>query len=106
MSITLGTSNLYSEYQVSNHTNNKLENTLNSDVANSSDEELLEACQSFETYFVEQVFKAMEKTVMSTDDNEYTEMFGDMLTKEYADGISKRSELGIAQMLYESMKRV
>jgi flagellar protein FlgJ len=94
-----------SAYNTSNSTN-KLEDKLNSDLKNSTDEELMDVCKSFESYFVEQVFKEMKKTVpQSEDENQYMNYFGDMLNKEYADNVTKQGTLGIAQMLYESMKR-
>lgn len=75
-------------------------------VETAEDAELLEACKSFETYFVEQVFKEMKKTVHSSDDDgEYMQYFGDMLVEQYAQSVTDSGELGIAQILYESMKR-
>ena len=76
---------------------------------NSSDEELMDACKSFEAYFLEQVFKSMEKTIMkdedSSTDSGYSSYFKDMLTQEYASNATETGGYGIAQMLYESMKR-
>lgn len=85
----------------------KLEQTLSGmDIENAEDAELLEACKTFETYFVEQVFKEMKKTVHSSDDNgEYMKFFGDMLTENYAKAVTDSGQLGLAQTLYESMKR-
>lgn len=85
----------------------KLQQTLtNTDVSTADDAELLEACKSFETYFVEQVFKEMKKTVHSSDDDgEYMQYFGDMLNEQYAKAVTDSGELGIAQILYDSMKR-
>lgn len=83
----------------------KLEHVL-SDVSKSTDEELMNVCKSFEAYFVEQVFKEMKKTVTTSEDNnKYMQYFGDMLLENYADESTKGEGLGIAQMLYESMKR-
>ncbi|MDD4111474.1 MAG: rod-binding protein [Herbinix sp.] len=71
-----------------------------------TDEELMEVCKSFETYLLEQVMKGMEKTIPSEDKkNPYLENFGDMLYQEYAKSATENQELGLAQMLYESMKR-
>lgn len=85
----------------------KLQQTLfNTDVSMAEDEELLEACKSFETYFVEQVFKEMKKTVHSSDDEgEYMQYFGDMLVEQYAEAATESGGLGIARLLYDSMKR-
>ncbi len=73
------------------------------------DKELMEACRSFESYFIEQVFKGMEKTVMKDEDeeeNDYLANFKDILYQNYASNAVEKGEFGIAQMLYDSMKRV
>ena len=84
----------------------KLDNT---DFSGASDEELMEACKSFEAYFVEQAFKGMEKMIPKDEESSstsYTDMFKDKLYQEYADAATERRDgLGIAQMLYEQMKR-
>lgn len=71
-----------------------------------SDEELMEACKSFEAYLLEQAMKGMEKTIPSDEEkNEYLDYFGDMLYEEYAKSAVENQGLGLAQMLYESIKR-
>ncbi|HHV09795.1 MAG TPA: hypothetical protein GXX75_05910 [Clostridiales bacterium] len=76
--------------------------------SSATDEELMEACKSFESYLLEQVFKGMEKTIMKDDEekeNAYLTQFGDMLYEKYAEAATESQSLGIARMLYESMKR-
>lgn len=86
------------------------EKLTSKDYSNASDEELMEACKSFEKYFIEQVMKGMEKTIPK-DENEssgasYKNMFMDNLYQEYADKAANiDGGLGIAQKLYEQMKR-
>ncbi len=71
-----------------------------------SDEELMEVCKSFEAYLLEQVMKEMKKSVHNEEDqNDYLEQFGDMLYEEYAKKATEGPGLGLAQMLYEAMKR-
>lgn len=90
-----------------------LKDTITStDYSSATDEELMEACKSFEQYFVEQVFKGMEKTIPKSDDEKssasssYTDMFMDTLYQEYSGMVTERGDgLGIAKMLYEQMKR-
>ena len=84
-----------------------LENTLgNTNVSDSTDEELLDVCKSFESYFVQKVFEEMKKTVHSSDDeNTYMQYLGDIYTEGIAEEVTESGGLGIAQMLYESMKR-
>ncbi len=109
MSISIGSDANY--YSVSNIPGNtmkadKITSTLNNKEA--TDQELMDACKSFESYLIEQVFKNMEKTVLKDEDkeeNDYLAQFGDMLQEEYAEQTTESGNLGIAQMLYESMKR-
>lgn len=81
--------------------NDKIHNSNSEDELN---KELMEACKSFETYFVEQVLKEMRKTVEENKNNSYS-YFDDLLYKEYASSITEQGELGLSQTLYESMKR-
>lgn len=108
MSISIGNNlnfnNITSVLDASKNTN-KLDAQLNN-TENMNDEELKEVCKSFETYFVEEMFKEMRKTVPSSDENnEYISYFGDMLYQDYAGKIAENDGIGIAKMLYESMKR-
>ena len=85
-----------------------LETSLNSvNLEKADDEELMEVCESFEAYFVEQVMKEAKKTVLSDEDEEsdYLQYFGDILVQEYSTMISESGDLGIARNLYDSMKR-
>lgn len=84
-----------------------LESKLSNGLEDATDEETMEVCKDFEAYLLEQMFKEMEKTVKIGDDdeeNEYMEYFGDMQYQQYAEQIADSGQLGIAQMLYESMK--
>jgi flagellar protein FlgJ len=84
----------------------KITSTLNNSSA--TDEELMDACKSFESYLLEQVFKGMQKTVLKDEDekeNDYMAQFGDMLYEQYAETATENQSLGLAQMLYESKKR-
>ncbi len=86
----------------------KLENTAKSQHA--SDDELWQACKSFESYFLEQVFKQMAKTVNITGDGDKStanlvDFFKDNTIAELATQSTETNSLGLAQMLYEQMKR-
>lgn len=84
-----------------------LESTLNStDLDTATDDELMDVCKSFEAYFVEQVMKEAKKMVQSDEDeNTYLQYFGDTLLQEYSSMIVETGGLGIAEDLYESIKR-
>lgn len=86
-----------------------IEQTLSKDVSESDDEELMKVCKEFETYFAEQVFKALQNMVPKSEEEESSTSalpyFKDMLTQEYAKSATEGEGLGLAQMLFESMKR-
>ena len=106
--------------------NNKLTST---DYSKASDDELMSVCKDFESYFVEQVLKSMEKMAKidseDEDSNLFTSMagiggtedtslntlgsyFGYEMVSSYAKLITDSNHgkgLGIAQTLYEQMKR-
>lgn len=107
MSISIGTESLYNKTLNSLDKSNKLEKSLSNNIKGNTDEELMEVCKSFESYLVEQVFKKMEATVPKDDeeDGEYVKYFKDMMYQNYAEDATNTQGLGIAQMLYESMKR-
>jgi len=71
---------------------------------NQDDEKLLDACKEFEQYFVEQVMKEFTKSLDEFENNTYMQYFGDNLVSEYAKTVTDTGNLGLAQMLYESMK--
>ena len=107
--------NTSSTYNTSASTKS-LENSLSSsDLSTASDEKLLSVCKDFESYFVEQVFKGMEKMVPKNEDNStssstssLTDYYKDELTSKYASSASESNGgqgFGIAKILYEQMKR-
>lgn len=99
------TSSMAKQMQKASSTS-KLEAKLADGIENSTDQELMDVCESFESYMVEQMFKQMRSTVpKSEEENPYVDYFGDMMYEEYATNVAKNGELGIAQMLYDSMKR-
>ena len=110
-----GMSNLYTDYlnnQVKDSSasvSNKLNNT---DLSNASDEELLDACKSFESYFLEQIFdKMLESTKLFSDEEESSyatkmvDYFKDTAIQELTSQATSQNGLGIAQTLFEQMKR-
>ena len=79
--------------------------TLSAD--SSTDEELMSACKDFEEYLIEQVVKSTKEALLSNDEEEegeYTSMFSDTINQTYAKMISENANLGIADMLYNSIK--
>ena len=91
-------SDIYNKNSSAGNIKNKLEST---DYSKSTDDELMDACTEFEAYFVEQAFKAMQKMVPENE-----EYFGDTLVQEYVKSATNQGDgFGIANMLYEQMKR-
>ena len=86
----------------------KLENTS----AKSTDDELWQACKGFEAYFMEQIYKEMQKSVdaLKPDDQDKStstlvDYFKNQTLQEIcADSVDTQSN-GFAQMLYENLKR-
>lgn len=100
----------YSQAASGSATSQKLEGALKSDLENATDQELMDVCKEFEAYFTEQVFKAMDKMVpesesTSASNSQLKDYFKGELIKEYAQASTEKNSLGIAQMLYEQMKR-
>ncbi len=104
----------YAEYLSNSAAASAKMNQLNNiDYSNASDEELMGACKQFEEYFIEMVLKEVFKTVdmvgisdssssaMSTS----KDLMKDTMVQQFAAKISEDSNLGLAQQLYESMKR-
>lgn len=87
----------------------KLEGQLKSDYSKATDDELMDACKQFEAYFLEQVFKGMEKTIPKNEDSESStsmlDYFKDEMLQDVAAESTEQNSLGLAQMLYEQMKR-
>ena len=94
----------------------ELEKTLGSgDLSNASDDELMQVCKDFESYFIEQMFKYMEKMIPKDEDEDesssmssMTDYYKEEMMSKYAEYASESDGgkgLGIAQTLYEQMKR-
>lgn len=109
---------------------NKLNNT---NFAGATDDELMEVCKDFESYFIEQVLKSMEKMTAIPGEEEgdgssgglfsslagitgesdagmstLGSYFGDEMISQYAKTLTSNKNgegLGLAQTLYEQMKR-
>ena len=120
---------IYANNTYTNQTTNSISSKLNStDFSKATDDELMEVCKDFESYFVEQMLKSMAKMSSvdgSNSDNIYASLFGvtedsdsgmntlssyfgDELMSSMADKVVENQSgrgLGIAQTLYEQMKR-
>ena len=94
-----------------NQTASKLQDKLNSsDYSKATDDELMDACKQFESYFLEQMFKEMMKTFPESEDtsssnSQLMDYYKDEMVQQIASDSTEQNSLGLAQMLYEQMKR-
>jgi peptidoglycan hydrolase FlgJ len=107
-----GLSSTYTDYITSTAetASSKLSSKLSTDYSNASDDELMDACKQFESYFLEQVFKEMEKTVPDSEESSgsnstLVDYYKDNMIQQLATESTDKNSLGIAQKLYEQMKR-
>lgn len=107
--VSLLNSNTYNTVS-SNTSTSSLESKLNTNLTESSEDELMEVCKEFESYFTEQVFKQMQKMIpeseeTSSSSSSLMDYCKDGLVQEYASMSSESGGVGLAQTLYEQMKR-
>ena len=102
----------YAMRESKNAATEALRNKLEQTNEKSSDDELWAACKGFESYFLEQIFKEMQKSVDAlkpekSDNSTSTlvDFFKDQTLQDVcATSVDKQSN-GFAQMLYENLKR-
>ena len=110
-----GVGSVYADYMASQVSSTKAD-TIKDKIENSAgaanEEELLDACKQFESYFLEQVFKEMlETTKVFSDDDEngyaskMVDYFKDYAVQNLCEQATAGDGLGLANMLYEQMKR-
>lgn len=109
-----GISSSYIDYmQNQNTAETKLKETIeDKNYSEAADDELLDVCKQFEAYFLEQVFKEMRKTVDCVKADEGSDpndnlvgFFEDNAIQELAATSTELQGMGLAQMMYEQMKR-
>lgn len=83
----------------------------NKDLSNATDDELMEVCQEFEAYFMEMIMKEMTKTTdlfgegSNGSNSALVSYFKDSAITDLAKEATEQQSLGLAQTLYEQMKR-
>lgn len=108
MSSVLDVSSLYDSYasRISSASAAGTSDKIGGIGKDSSDEELMEACKSFESYFVQKMIEEAKKTVENEDEEgEYTKMFADMRNEQLADTVTGSGQIGLAQQLYDNLKQ-
>lgn len=111
MDMSSGVTSAYTNY-ISSQAASKLDSRIKTkDYSKSTDEELLDVCKEFEAYFLEQIYKEMQKTVdvfkedESSPNDSLVDFFKDSTLQDLAATSTEREGLGLAQMLFEQMKR-
>ncbi len=87
----------------------KLQNKLDTDYSKATGDELMDVCKEFEAYFLEQMFKEMVKTIPSEESSGSTstmmDYYKDQMIQNLASQSTEQNSLGLAQTLYEQMRR-
>ena len=107
-------SSYYSSYLTSQATDsyNSVSSSLNVS-ADSSDEELLEACKSFEEYFLEKIYdNLIDTTKIFSDEDDESDTYASQMVDYFKDSAiqaltqmsSDQGGIGLAQELYNQMK--
>lgn len=109
-SVTSMYSDMYAS--MANQSATKLQEQLkNSDYVKATEQELMDACKQFEAYFVEQMYKAMMKTTsFGTEGTGANSTLMDYYKDQMIQGLAEQttqqnSGVGLAQVLYEQMRR-
>lgn len=98
----------YSDIGSSEATQDEFKRVFDEALASKDDVELKQACESFESYYVQQLFKSMRKTIPESDflnSGNEKEIYTDMLDEEYSKVISKSHGYGIADALYKQLSK-
>lgn len=82
----------------------------NKDLTNATEDELMEVCQEFEAYFMEMIMKEMTESTSlfgedSSSNSALVSYFKDSAIADLAKEATEQNSLGLAQTLYEQMKR-
>lgn len=84
------------------------EEALKKAAESGDDEKLKEACQEFESVFLNMMLSTMRKTIPDgglTEKSQATETFESMLDQEYSKSLSKSGGIGLADVLAKQLKK-
>jgi len=91
---------------------NSFEEELNKAAESNDETKLKEACQEFESYFINYIFKQMQNSVYSINNGEGLirrsqgeEIFTEMLNEEYSKRATKQGGIGLADMMYKQLSQ-
>jgi peptidoglycan hydrolase FlgJ len=103
-------SNKQSAYEVIHPSTAQSKTEIEKEILNDPERKrLYDAAQSFQSIFIEQMLSAMRKNLNKESDMLYggqtEEIFTDYLYQEYAKGISKQGNFGLAEQIYAQMSQ-
>ena len=112
MSISFDTSMLNMNHIISNNNNgNKVTSTLNNLSTTATEDELMETCKDFQSYFIEEILKEVKQNMTLEDEDEdsslstLSDFHMDSAIELISDQILEQSGNSLTQQLYEQMKR-
>jgi len=77
--------------------------------ARNDEAQLRKACEGFESYFLQIMFREMRKTSLNTGGafakSNAEEIFEDMLYEEYSKAAAMKGGVGLADMMYRQLSR-
>lgn len=94
-----------------NYNADKLQNSLNGVSSETTEDELLQVCKDFESYFVEEILKEIKENLTTEEDDKdsslstMTDYNMDFVMQEVADQVVDEVGTNFTQQLYEQMKR-
>ena len=107
MASVLDTSSIYDTYynNINSVSGSSLKDKIGSIGSSCKEDELMEVCKDFESYFVQKMLEEAKKSLENEDEKgEYMQYFSNMLNETYADAVVDGGGLGLAQQLYDSME--
>lgn len=97
---------------VSNNKASSLQNTLGGVSSETSEEELMQICKDFESYFVEEILKEVRENMKADEDEDedpslstMTDFYMDTTIETIADQLVDEIGGSYTQQLFEQMKR-
>ncbi|MBO4336707.1 MAG: hypothetical protein J5842_01370 [Lachnospiraceae bacterium] len=88
----------------------KADSLKNKDLSGATDEELMQACKDFESYFVEMTMKEVTKNIDFTGgasdsaNSTLMDFYKDKTITNLSEQITEGGSLGLAQKMYDQMK--
>ena len=105
-----GISTLANTNATTNYEANKLKNSVNNVSSETTEDELLQVCKDFESYFIEQVIKQVKESLsLNEEENSslatLTDYNMDFAIEAISDQVLDEVGSNFTQQLYEQMKR-